>query len=158
MSEQVTRGFEPVRLMADPRDVARAELVGRRARLRQLPNRVRLSIGPETELESLEDGTLISAVEGESDLVSYSPTPVAQAPWAARTGRQVPPLLSSSGKCRAIVIDTRSEDELGDHEVRANPIVGALAGRGRAKASVRVSLPIPPVTVSEDGSLSTSCW
>ncbi len=55
--------------------------------------------------------------------------PGADAPRVPSTGRQMPRVLFSSPECRAVVIDLRATEELGDHHVRQRAVVEVVAGR-----------------------------
>lgn len=55
--------------------------------------------------------------------------PGADAPRAPRTGQQMPRVLFSSPECRAVVIDLRRGEELGDHQVRERAVVEVVVGR-----------------------------
>lgn len=55
--------------------------------------------------------------------------PGADAPRVPRTGQQMPRVLFSSPECRAVVIDLRRGEELGDHHVRERAVVEVVVGR-----------------------------
>lgn len=55
--------------------------------------------------------------------------PGADAPRVPRSDRQMPRVLFSSSECRAVVIDLRRGEELGDHQVRERAVVEVIAGR-----------------------------
>lgn len=57
-------------------------------------------------------------------------------PSVEQNGRREPRVLFSSPECRAVVIDLRAGEELGEHEVRERAVVEVVSGR---------------VTVSVDG-------
>jgi quercetin dioxygenase-like cupin family protein len=54
--------------------------------------------------------------------------PGADAPRVPRTGRQMPRVLFSSPEVRAVVIDLRRGEALGDHHVRERAVVEVIAG------------------------------
>jgi quercetin dioxygenase-like cupin family protein len=55
--------------------------------------------------------------------------PGVDAPRIPRTGSQMPRVLFTSPECRAVVIDLREGEELGDHRVRERAVVEVVAGR-----------------------------
>ena len=61
--------------------------------------------------------------------------PGADAPRVPRSGRQMPRVLFSSPECRAVVIDLRSGEELGDHRVHERAVVEVVAGRVSIESS-----------------------
>ena len=77
------------------------------------------------------------------DLRSLAPSTkkqVARAPGVdalrvPRTGSQMPRVLFTSPECRAVVIDLRDGEELGDHRVRERAVVEVVAGRVSVECS-----------------------
>lgn len=61
--------------------------------------------------------------------------PGADAPRVARSGLQMPRVLFTSPECRAVVIDLRAGEELGDHRVRERAVVEVVSGRVSIEAS-----------------------
>jgi quercetin dioxygenase-like cupin family protein len=55
--------------------------------------------------------------------------PRADAPRVSSAGQQMPRVLFTSPECRAVVIDLRRGEELGDHHVRERAVVEVVAGR-----------------------------
>jgi quercetin dioxygenase-like cupin family protein len=55
--------------------------------------------------------------------------PGADAPRVPRSGAQMPRVLFTSPECRAVVLDLRGGDELGDHQVRERAVVEVVSGR-----------------------------
>jgi quercetin dioxygenase-like cupin family protein len=55
--------------------------------------------------------------------------PGADAPRVPSAGRQMPRVLFSSPECRAVVIDLKNGEGLGDHQVRERAVVEVVAGR-----------------------------
>jgi hypothetical protein len=53
----------------------------------------------------------------------------ADAPRVPRSDRQMPRVLFTSPECRAIMIDLRGGEELGDHHVRKRSVVEVVSGR-----------------------------
>jgi quercetin dioxygenase-like cupin family protein len=47
----------------------------------------------------------------------------------------MPRVLFSSPECRAVVVDLRSGEEMGDHQVRERAVVGVVAGRVSIESS-----------------------
>ena len=64
--------------------------------------------------------------------------PGADAPRVARSGLQMPRVLFTSPECRAVVIDLRAGEELGDHRVRERAVVEVVSGRVSIEASGEV--------------------
>lgn len=71
------------------------------------------------------------------DLTSLPPStekeraraPGPDAPRVPSRDRQIPRVLFTSPECRAVVVDLRAEEELGDHRVRERVIVHVLEGQ-----------------------------
>ena len=71
------------------------------------------------------------------DLTSLPPStekerpraPGPDAPRVPSRERQIPRVLFTSPECRAVVVDLRSGEELGDHNVRERVIVHVVAGQ-----------------------------
>jgi quercetin dioxygenase-like cupin family protein len=61
--------------------------------------------------------------------------PGANAPRVPRSGPQMPRVLFTSPECRAVVIDLRAGEELGDHRVRERAVVEVVAGRVSVESS-----------------------
>ena len=61
--------------------------------------------------------------------------PGADAPRVPRPGKQMPRVLFTSPECRAIVIELRGGEELGDHYVRERAVVEVVSGRISVEAS-----------------------
>ena len=61
--------------------------------------------------------------------------PGVDAPRVPRTGSQMPRVLFTSPECRAVVIDLREGEELGDHRVRERAVVEVVAGRVSVECS-----------------------
>jgi quercetin dioxygenase-like cupin family protein len=61
--------------------------------------------------------------------------PGADAPRVPSAGRQMPRVLFSSPECRAVVIDLRSGEEMGDHQVRERAVVEVVAGQVSIESS-----------------------
>jgi quercetin dioxygenase-like cupin family protein len=61
--------------------------------------------------------------------------PGADAPRVPRSDRQMPRVLFTSPECRAIVIELRGGEELGDHHVRERAVVEVVSGRISVEAS-----------------------
>jgi quercetin dioxygenase-like cupin family protein len=55
--------------------------------------------------------------------------PGPDAPRVPSGDRQIPRVLFSSPECRAIVVDLREGEEMGDHQVRERAVVGVVSGR-----------------------------
>jgi quercetin dioxygenase-like cupin family protein len=64
------------------------------------------------------------------DLRSLAPSP-----RVPRSDRQMPRVLFTSPECRAIVIDLRGGEGLGDHHVRERAVVEVVSGRISVEAS-----------------------
>lgn len=58
---------------------------------------------------------------------AHAPKP--DAPRMPRVGQQMPRVLFTSPECRAVVIDLRSGEDLGDHHVRERAVVEVVTGR-----------------------------
>lgn len=54
--------------------------------------------------------------------------PGPDAPRVPRVGRQMPRVLFSSPECRAVVVDLREGEEMGDHQVRERAVVEVVGG------------------------------
>jgi quercetin dioxygenase-like cupin family protein len=50
-------------------------------------------------------------------------------PSVEQSGRREPRVLFSTPECRAVVIDLRAGEELGEHEVRERAVIEVVAGR-----------------------------
>ncbi len=61
--------------------------------------------------------------------------PGADAPRVPRSGAQMPRVLFTSPECRAVVLDLRAGEELGDHHVRERAVVEVLSGRVSIESS-----------------------
>jgi quercetin dioxygenase-like cupin family protein len=61
--------------------------------------------------------------------------PGADAPRVPRSGAQMPRVLFTSPECRAVVIDLRGGEELGDHHVRERAVVEVISGRVSIKSA-----------------------
>jgi quercetin dioxygenase-like cupin family protein len=61
--------------------------------------------------------------------------PGADAPRMPRSGAQMPRVLFTSPECRAVVIDLRRGEELGDHHVRERAVVEVVSGRVSIESS-----------------------
>ena len=61
--------------------------------------------------------------------------PGADAPRVRSAGRQIPRVLFSSPECRAVVLDLRAGEELGDHRVRERAVVEVVSGRVSIESS-----------------------
>jgi quercetin dioxygenase-like cupin family protein len=61
--------------------------------------------------------------------------PGADAPREPRSGMQMPRVLFTSPECRAVVIDLRDGEELGDHHVRERAVVEVVSGRVSIESS-----------------------
>jgi len=55
--------------------------------------------------------------------------PGADAPRVPSAGSQKPRVLFSTPECRAVVIDLRSGEEMGDHQVHERAVIEVVAGR-----------------------------
>ena len=55
--------------------------------------------------------------------------PGPDAPRVASRERQIPRVLFTSPECRAVVVDLRAGEEMGDHHVRERVIVHVVAGQ-----------------------------
>jgi quercetin dioxygenase-like cupin family protein len=53
----------------------------------------------------------------------------ADAPRRPSVGRQKPRVLFSAAECRAIVLDLRAGEDIGDHQVRERALIEVLSGR-----------------------------
>ena len=71
------------------------------------------------------------------DLTSLPPStekehprePGSDAPRTPREGRQIPRALFSTSECRAVVVQFRGGEEMGDHQVRERAVVQVVSGR-----------------------------
>ena len=61
--------------------------------------------------------------------------PGSDAPRVPRSGTQMPRVLFTSPECRAVVIDLRGGEELGDHHVRERAVVEVVSGRVSVESS-----------------------
>lgn len=59
----------------------------------------------------------------------------ADAPRAPSVGSQKPQVLFSSPECRAVVLDLRAGEVLGDHSVRERAVVEVISGRVAIEAA-----------------------
>ncbi len=75
----------------------------------------------------------LPSLEGSSDKRDGR-APGADAPRVPSVGRQKPRVLFSSPECRAVVIDLRCGEEMGDHRVRERALVHVLTGRVAVQA------------------------
>ena len=75
----------------------------------------------------------LPSLEGSSDKRDGR-VPGADAPRVPSVGRQKPRVLFSAPECRAVVIDLRCGEELGDHRVRERAVVHVVAGRVAVQA------------------------
>ena len=55
--------------------------------------------------------------------------PGADAPRTPAVERQMPRVLFSTPECRAIILDLRAGEEMGDHHVRERALIEVLSGR-----------------------------
>jgi len=55
--------------------------------------------------------------------------PGSDAPRAATVGRSKPRVLFSEPECRAVVIDLRAGEEMGDHAVHERAVIAVVSGR-----------------------------
>jgi quercetin dioxygenase-like cupin family protein len=62
-------------------------------------------------------------------------TPGADAARVPRSGTQMPRVLFTSPECRAVVLDLRAGEELGDHHVRERAVVEVVSGRVSIESS-----------------------
>jgi quercetin dioxygenase-like cupin family protein len=99
--------------------------------------------------EDLDDGGYLrqrlceAAAVKRWDLRSLAPSsqkqtarePGADAPREPRSGMQTPRVLFTSPECRAVVIDLRDGEELGDHHVRERAVVEVVIGRVSIESS-----------------------
>lgn len=61
--------------------------------------------------------------------------PGADAPRVPSSGKQMPRVLFTSRECRAVVIDLRAGEEMGDHRVHERAVVEVVAGRVSIESS-----------------------
>jgi quercetin dioxygenase-like cupin family protein len=57
------------------------------------------------------------------------------APRVPSRERQIPGVLFTSPECRAVVVDLRAGEEMGDHRVRERVLVQIVAGQAEMKSS-----------------------
>ena len=57
------------------------------------------------------------------------------APRVARVDQQMPRVLFSSPECRVVVVDLRTGETMGDHQVRERAVVQVVAGRVSIESS-----------------------
>ena len=76
---------------------------------------------------------LPSVAESSDKRTDREPGP--DAPRVPSVGSQKPRVLFSSPECRAVVLDLRSGEEMGDHQVHERAVIEVISGRVSIEAA-----------------------